>query len=129
MPFSEPDRMPSALNELGRLLDIFDGVNGEPPIPPRATLADAGSDARRRTPGRAHDDPSLMLDAAGWTRFADSIDRTAPLCPGRGYEPTFHHHGASYVETPQEIGGVLDRTDGGLGLATGALGVGGADPQ
>src|SRR5881227_113707 len=36
MPFSEPDRMPSALTELGRLLDIFDGVKGDAPMPPRA---------------------------------------------------------------------------------------------
>ena len=129
MPFSEPDRMPSALNELGRLLDIFDGVNGKAPIPPRATLADAGSDARRRTPGRAHDDSSLMLDAAGWTRFTDSVDRAADLCRRRGYEPTFHHHGASYVETPEEIGQMLDRTDVGLCLDTGHLVLGGGDPH
>ena len=129
MPFSEPDRMPSALTELGRLLDIFDGVKGDAPMPPRATLADAGSDDRRRTPGRAHDDPSLMLDAAGWSRFADGIDRAADLCRRRGYEPTFHHHGASYVETPQEIGELLDRTDVGLCLDTGHLVLGGGDPH
>ena len=129
MPFSEPDRMPSALNELSRLLDIFDGVNGETLAPPRATLADAGSDARRQTPGRAHDDPSLMLDAAGWARFADGVDRAAELCRRRGYEPTFHHHGASYVETPQEIGEMLDRTDVGLCLDTGHLVLGGGDPH
>jgi len=70
-----------------------------------------------------------MLDAAGWTRFADSIDRTAALCRERGYEPTFHHHGASYVETPQEIGEMLDRTDVGLCLDTGHLVLGGGDPQ
>jgi len=121
--------MPSALAELGRLLDIFDGVNGQAPTPPRATLADAGSDARRRTPGRAHDDPSLMLDAGGWTRFAGSVDMAVALCRERGYEPTFHHHGASYVETPQEIGEMLDRTDVGLCLDTGHLVLGGGDPH
>jgi len=129
MPFSESNRMPSALNELARLLDIFDGVNGQAPIPPRATLADAGSDARRRTPGRAHDDPSLMLDQAGWTRFADGVARAAALVRRRGYEPTFHHHGASYVETPEEIGEMLARTDVGLCLDTGHLIIGGGDPH
>ena len=129
MPFSEPNRMPSALDELARLLDVFDGVNGEAPIPPRATLADAGSDARRRTPGRAHDDPSLMLDQAGWTRFADGVARAAALSRRRGYEPTFHHHGASYVETPEEIGEMLARTDVGLCLDTGHLVIGGGDPH
>ena len=129
MPFSEPDRMPSALDEFGRLLDIFDGVNGEAPIRPRATLADAGSDARRRTPGRAHDDPSLMLDDAGWSKFADGVGRAAALSRRRGYEPTFHHHGASYVETPEEIGQMVARTDVGLCLDTGHLVLGGGDPQ
>src|SRR5437660_3385313 len=116
MPFSEPGRMPAASEELGRLLDIFDGVSGTSALKPRATLADAGSDVRRQTPGRAHDDPSLMLDSAGWTRFARGVAQAVGICRERGYEPTFHHHGASYVETPDEIGQLLERTDVGLCL-------------
>src|SRR2546430_14982349 len=108
----------SALPAPGRRRDILDGVKGDPPMRRRAARADAGSAARRRTPGRAHDDPSLMLDAAGWSRFADGIDRAADLCRRRDYEPTFHHHGASYVETPQEIGELLDRTDVEIGRAS-----------
>ena len=136
MPFSAPDRMGPSMDELARLLDVFDqasslplaGRAGEGVIPPRPTLADAGSEARRKTPGRAHDDPSLMLDDAAWTRFAESMKRAAGLCRARGYEPTFHHHGASYVETPQEIDEMLQRTDVGLCLDTGHLVIGGGDP-
>ena len=128
MPFSEPDRMPTAMDELGGILDIFDAVKGDAPLPPRPTLADAGSDARRKTPGRSHDDPSLMLDAAAWSRFAESMRRATGLCRERGYEPTFHPHGASYVETPQEIEEMLKRTDVGLCLDTGHLVIGGGDP-
>jgi len=136
MPFSEPDRMGPTMDELARLLDVFDqasslprtGRVGEAVFPPRPTLADAGSDARRKTPGRAHDDPSLMLDPAAWSRFAESMKRAAGLCRERGYEPSFHHHGASYVETPQEIEEMLQRTDVGLCLDTGHLVIGGGDP-
>jgi inosose dehydratase len=138
MPFSEPDRMGPAMDELGDLLDIFDQVSSSLPrlrgragvgaFPPKPTLADAGSEARRKTPGRAHDDPSLMLDEAAWTRFAESMKRVTGLCRARGYEPTFHHHGASHVETPQEIEAMLERTDVGLCLDTGHLVIGGGDP-
>ena len=128
MPFSEPARMAPAMAELGDLLDIFDTVKADAPLLPRPTLADAGSDARRKTPGRAHDDPSLMLDAAAWSRFAESMKRATGLCRDRGYEPTFHHHGASYVETPREIEEMLNRTDVGLCLDTGHLVIGGGDP-
>ena len=133
MPFSEPARMPPAVDELRSLLDTFDslplvGRVGEGVFPPRPTLADAGSEARRRTPGRAHDDPSLMLDAAGWSRFAEGVKRAAGICRERGYEPTFHHHGASYIETPDEIAEMLSRTDVGLCLDTGHLVIGGGDP-
>jgi inosose dehydratase len=128
MPFSEPARMPAAIDELNRLLGIFDSVRNAASVPPRPTLADAGSEARRRTPGRAHDDPSLTLDAAGWSRFAEGVKRAAGLCRDRGYEPTFHHHGASYIETPEEIEEMLRRTDIGLCLDTGHLVIGGGDP-
>jgi len=133
MPFSEPARMPPAIDELRSLLDTFDslplvGRVGEGVFPPRPTLADAGSEARRRTPGRAHDDPSLMLDAAGWSRFGEGVKRAAGICRERGYEPTFHHHGASYIETPDEIEEMLSRTDVGLCLDTGHLVIGGGDP-
>ena len=133
MPFSEPARMPAAIEELNRLLDTFDslplvGRVGEGVFPPRPTLADTGSEARRLTPGRAHDDRSLMLDAAGWSRFAEGVKRAAGICRERGYEPTFHHHGASYIETPEEIEEMLRRTDVGLCLDTGHIVIGGGDP-
>ena len=137
MPFSEPARMSAATDELHRLLDMFDRASSSLPImgrvgegvfPPRPTLADAGSEARHRTPGRAHDDPSLTLDGAGWSHFAEGVKRAAGICRERGYEPTFHHHGASYIETPDEIGEMLSRTDVGLCLDTGHLVIGGGDP-
>ena len=48
---------------------------------PKPTLADAGSPARSRYPGRAALDPSVGLDDAGWERFADGLARAVGALP------------------------------------------------
>jgi inosose dehydratase len=127
LPFSEPDKLPVALVELDQLLDIFDStLNGA--RPPRPTLADAGSPVRSRYPGRAAIDPSVGLDAAGWSRFADGVARATDRCRERGYEPTFHHHTATYIEAQWEIERLLEVTDVGLCLDTGHLLLGRGEP-
>jgi inosose dehydratase len=129
VPFSDPATLPEELERLDTLLDTFDaaaGPNGTPP--PRPTLADAGSDARSKYPGRAVNDRSLGWDAAGWATFADSLARIVDRCRERGYEPTFHPHTATYVEAPWEIEQLLERSDVGVCLDTGHLLLGGGDP-
>ena len=130
LPFSQPALMPAAMTELNAVLDIFEatGLSDDDPLPPRATLADAGSDARRAAPGRAQRDRSLGLGQEGWARLASGIDQAADLCRRRGYEPTFHHHAGTYVEAPWEIEELLRRSDVGLCLDTGHLLLGGGDP-
>ncbi len=130
LPFSEPDKLPGALAELDDLLEIFDSaVGGAPaPLPPRPTLADAGSPVRSRFPGRAALDPSVGLDRAGWKRFAEGVARAVARCRDRGYEPTFHHHTATYIEAHWEIERLLDLTDVGICLDTGHLLLGRGEP-
>ncbi len=130
LPFSEPGRLEGALSELAGLLDVFDEVRRALPghRAPRPTLADAGSPARAANPGRAAEDRALGLDEAGWERFAEGVSRAVALCRERGYEPTFHHHAATYVEAPWEIERLLELTDVGLCLDTGHLLLGGGDP-
>jgi inosose dehydratase len=130
LPFSEPEKLPAALLELDALLDIFDSVlGGSPPSRlPRPTLADAGSPLRSRYPGRAAVDPGVGLDAPGWTRLADGVAHAVDRCRERGYEPTFHHHTATYVEAQWEIERLLELTDVGLCLDTGHLLLGRGDP-
>jgi inosose dehydratase len=127
LPFSEPDKFGPALAELEALLDVFDSAAGtlEPPKP---TLADAGSPARSRFPGRAALDRSVGLDAAGWVRFADGLARATERCRERGYEPTFHHHTATYIEAKWEIERLLEVSDVGLCLDTGHLPLGRGEP-
>jgi len=127
MPFSEPERMEEALRELDVLLSLFATV---PPTPvaPKPTLADAGSPTRSRYPGRAALDRSVGLDDAGWSRFADGLARAVERCRERGFEPTFHHHTATFVEAHWEIERLLELSDVGLCLDTGHLLLGRGDP-
>lgn len=127
LPFSEPEKMPAALSELDGLLDVFDAVAGVGEAP-KPTLADAGSPERSRYPGRAALDRTVGLDDAAWLRFADGLARAADRCRSRGYDPTFHHHTATYIEAQWEIERMLEVSDVGLCLDTGHLLLGRGDP-
>jgi inosose dehydratase len=127
LPFSEPGGFDGALAELDALLDIFDSVDGSS-LPPKPTLADAGSPTRSRYPGRAALDRSVSLDDAAWSRFADGLARAVERCRKRGYEPTFHHHTATYIEAQWEIERLLELSDVGLCLDTGHLLLGRGEP-
>lgn len=125
--FSDAAAVASGIEQLDRTLDVFDAAGGDGP-PPRPTLADAGSPARRDAPGRAAQERSLGLDEAGWARFADGLARVVERCRARGYEPTFHHHAGTYVEAVWEIERLLACSDVGLCLDVGHLLVAGGDP-
>lgn len=123
--FSEPDHWDEDLAAMSRTLDLFSAGGGDDA---KAVLADAGSVERIRFPGRAASDRSIGLDDAGWQRLADGVVHAAELSRSRGFEPTFHHHTATFVEAPWEIERVLEVTDVGLLLDTGHLALGGGDP-
>jgi len=127
LPFSEPEKLPAGLGDLDALLDVFDSVAGHSEQP-RPTLADAGSPVRARYPGRAALDPSVGLDDAGWERFAEGLASAVTRCRERGYEPTFHHHTATYIEAQWEIERLLEISDVGLCLDTGHLLLGRGEP-
>jgi inosose dehydratase len=123
--FSEPDRLDEDFRGLEATLDAFDAAGASAARP---VFADGGSPERAARPGAAAADRSLGLDDAGWRRFADGVARAAERARSRGYEPTFHHHTATYVEAPWEIERMLELTDVGLLLDTGHLALGGGDP-
>jgi len=124
--FTEPDHWDEDLAAMGRTLDLFAAGDG---AGAKAVLADAGSDERIRFPGRAASDRSIGLDDAGWQRLAKGVERAADVGRERGFEPTFHHHTATFVEAPWEIERLLELTDVGLLLDTGHLALGGGDPS
>ena len=129
LPYADRDALRRAMPALDEVLDTFDA--GGPPAGfprPRPTLADAGSEERRRSPGRAARDPRVGLDADGWRRFGIGLAEVVGRCRARGYEPTFHHETGTFVEAPHEIERVLEVSDIGLCLDTGHLLLGGGDP-
>lgn len=130
LPFSEPERLEEMLPDLERLLDILDTVapDGETPFRPKPTLADSGGPARDAAPGMGQRNRSLGLDDEAWKQLAEGVSRVVARCRERGYEPTFHHHTATFVEAPWEIERLLETTDVGLCLDTGHLLVSDGDP-
>jgi inosose dehydratase len=123
--FSEPEHWVEDLATMAATLDLFAAAGGNEAKP---VLADGGSAERIRFPGRAEEDRSIGLDEDGWTRFAAGVAQAVELARARGFEPTFHHHTATFVEAPWEIERVLELTDLGLLLDTGHLTLGGGDP-
>lgn len=89
---------------LDETLDVFDAVAPEA----RPIFADAG-------------DTGAPLDF-------DDVARAAEQARERGYEPTFHHHMGTRVETRADIERFLDAVDLALLLDTGHLAAAGADP-
>jgi inosose dehydratase len=56
------------------------------------------------------------------------VERGVELARARGFEPTFHHHMGTRVQTPAEVERLLEGTSIGLLLDTGHLTAGGGDP-
>jgi len=123
--FSEPAHWDEDLAAMAGTLDLFAAADG---TEAKAVLADAGSPERAQFPGRAATDHSIGLDTSGWRRLSEGVARAADLARTRGFEPTFHHHTATFVEAPWEIERLLELTDVGLLLDTGHLALGGGDP-
>lgn len=119
--FAEPEPAGEDLAALARTLDAFEAAGA---ADARPVLADAGSAARRAQFGRA----APGLDGESAARLAAGVMRAAGLARSRGFEPAFHHHAGTFVETPAEIDALLDATDVGLLLDTGHLLVGGGEP-
>lgn len=90
------------LSELEGTLDVLEGFGAKP------VLCDQGP--------RDGD-----VDLGG-------VERAVELARARGFEPTFHHHVGTRVQTPAEIERLLAGTSVGLVLDTGHLVAGGGDP-
>lgn len=58
----------------------------------------------------------------------DGVERAVELARARGFDPTFHHHMGTRVQTPAEVERLLEGTSVGLLLDTGHLTAGGGDP-
>lgn len=127
LPMADDDAFAAARPQLDEALAVFAAVASTAPARlPLPTLADAGSPARRAAPGRG--EAVDRLDEAAFGRLTRNASRAAEIVRAAGFEPTFHHHAGTYVESPAEIDRFLTETDIGLTLDIGHLALGGGDP-
>jgi inosose dehydratase len=123
--YSDPDEFEKGLPGLDDALDVFAAA---PPAPehlaPRPTIACSGTPARFARPGG--NAPGLPADE--WAGYASRVQRAADICRERGFEPAFHHHLGTFVETPDDVERLLELTDVRLCLDTGHLLLAGGDP-
>jgi inosose dehydratase len=92
-------------------------------------LACAGTEDRAAVAGRVR--PEDGLAGTDWDRFVELVRGAAATARERGMRAYFHHHAATYIETPDEVARLLDAIPGeemGLCLDTGHLAFGGGDP-
>lgn len=82
----------------------------------------------RRTP---HEKEVLRLDEAGWKSLGEGLNAAGAIAKEYGLKLTYHHHGGTVVESPQEIDKLMELTDPALVhllFDTGHAYYGGADP-
>lgn len=79
---------------------------------PFLVLADENGTNPFRTRNAGRIRPGEGLSDSQWGDFADGANRIASaVLRNTGLRTVFHHHCAGYVETPDEIASLLDRTD------------------
>jgi inosose dehydratase len=110
------------------LADASSGIDTRPVI----VLSDATAAVPARTGKAGRITPDDGLTAAAWDDVAAGAAAIAlAVRDATGLPTVFHHHCATYVETPAEIDALLARTDPellGLCLDTGHATYGGGDP-
>jgi inosose dehydratase len=126
LTFDDADQMEQELPGLDSLLDAFDQTEFGPAAP-KPTLAGVNVPGRRLRSASERNTQARARTPDGWRRYADGVARAAEVCRSRGYEPAFHHHVGTAIESVSEIDQLLELTDVSLCLDSGHLAVVGAD--
>jgi inosose dehydratase len=123
--FEDAGAFEDGLPALEAALEVFAAAPQAPEgLGPRPTLACPGTAERFARPGGS----APGLPASEWPAFAARVQEAAGRCRDRGFEPAFHHHLGTYVETPEDVERLLELTDVQLCLDTGHLLLAGGDP-
>ncbi|WP_084961317.1 TIM barrel protein [Thermoactinospora rubra] len=125
LPYADAARFRDGIPALEATLEVFAAAPAAPPaLAPVPTLGCPGSPERFAAPGGKA--PGLARE--DWPGYAKRVQETADRCRERGFEPAFHHHLGTYVETVEDVERLLELTDVGLCLDTGHLLLAGGDP-
>ena len=127
LPFHDDDAYAASVATLDDALDAFAEAGRPDDSRPAAkpTLAASSTPERGAHPGGG---VGLSLTGRDRALFMANVSRAADRVRERGFEPTFHHHASTFIETVPEIEAFLDLTDVDLTLDTGHLILGGGDP-
>lgn len=94
-------------------------------------LADENGSIPQRTQNAGRIQSGMGLSDTQWSTFATGAEKVAKAVRDEtGLRIAFHHHCAGYIETPEEVAELLDRTDPelvGLCFDTGHYAFGGGD--
>jgi len=126
LPFHDDALFAASVATLDDALDAFEeagSIAGRPA--PKPTLAASSTPERGARPGGG---AGLSLAGRDRSVFMANVSRAADRVRERGFEPTFHHHASTFIETVPEIEAFLDLTDVDLTLDSGHLILGGGDP-
>jgi inosose dehydratase len=91
-------------------------------------LADAERPERAAVSGQPERMANVALSDEQLDRAGERLDRAAARCAERGLPAALHPHAASYIESPEEVERILERTSLPLCIDTGHAVVGGGDP-
>ena len=100
------------------------GTGKEGPV----VLADAGSPERSVGAGRPDEQARTALTGDRLAHALERVAQAAERCRAHGVDAVFHHHAATYIETPEEIAALVEHTDVPLCFDTGHAVAGGGDP-
>jgi inosose dehydratase len=109
---SDPETYEESRQRAVATARLMAGVgNGDGPRPVIVLADEPMADpVRARAAGRVHD--AMRLNEHQWDRAAGGVDGIARAVRDEaGLRTVFHHHCATFVETPPEIEALLQRTD------------------
>ena len=106
---------------LDPVLDVLLATGMRGPV----VLADAETDERLAAAARPTEQQRTALAPDVFARALERVNEAVARCRSRGVPVVFHHHTATYVETPDEIERFLAGTDVGICFDTGHAVVGG----
>jgi inosose dehydratase len=129
VPFADEKARARGTEVAVRTAKLLAAVEGKTPF---IVLADDNGKNPSRTNKAGRISTTDGLGPQQWTTFAQGVEHVARAVREQtGLRCVFHHHGAGFVETPDEVARLLELTDPqlvGLCFDTGHYRFGGGDP-